>query len=140
MSINSINTFSFTNLLAQQARSLSYRHEVLSNNIANLTTPGYKASEVALASNFKELLGYQGHKKGKLQLFSTSYLHLQHNQTTSNDARLVAQTDVEEKPNGNNVSSTGEFLRLAQNQSKYDAVLSMFSNYKVLNKTVLDKE
>jgi flagellar basal-body rod protein FlgB len=140
MSVTPVSNPAFMNLVVQQARALSAKHEVLSNNITNITTPGYKAVDVQLAQNFKELLGVPNTRKGKLQLTLTSSSHLQSSNVLVGSVPTVLQTDVEEKPNGNNVSLTGEALRMVQNQQKYDEALNIYNSSNNLIKSVIGKD
>ncbi len=138
---NVVNTAAFGNVVANQLKTLSARHEILSNNITNATTPGYKATDVRLASNFKELVSSEssGAKK-KLPLTVTSSRHLSSSAALSDSVATVKQSDVEEKPNGNNVSLPGEALRLVQNQHKYEEAINIYNSANGLLKSVIGKD
>ncbi len=61
---NMINTgvFDYINVLDKAADASWLRHEAISNNIANATTPGYKRQDVAFESQLRKALGNCVHK------------------------------------------------------------------------------
>ncbi len=137
---SSSNNHTFGDLVMRQASALSARHALISNNISNVTTPGYKSLDIQLAKNSKELREGGGLKKGKLSLTRTSSAHLQSSDSAPSSFPTVMQTDVEEKPNGNNVSLTGETVRLVQNQQKYNEALSIYNSSNNLIKSAIGKD
>jgi flagellar basal-body rod protein FlgB len=131
----------FTNIIFNQLKALSARHEVISGNITNSTTPGYKALDVRLASNFKELLNSNtASARKKLPLTLTTSSHISSSGVLYGNFSTIMQQDVEEKPNGNNVSLPGETLRLVQNNQKYEEVSSIYNFSTNLIKSVIGKD
>jgi flagellar basal-body rod protein FlgB len=74
---------------------LSQRQEVISSNIANADTPGYKAQDVEMPSNF-----------------STAFLEAR--------ATVIDAPDLVTRNDGNNVSIDREARLLAENTLKFN--------------------
>lgn len=100
------------------------KNEVLSNNIANFNTPGYKKSSV----RFEEHLSAA---QSEFQLGSTKknakFLPI------GNDARSIPAPEVMQNPftsvreDGNNVDIDVEMAELAKNTIKYNALITQIS-------------
>ena len=101
---------------------MSTRQSVISSNIGNLDTPGFKASEIDFQGQLREALG----SKGQLKLQSTNEKHF--GPKTSNIGSLAADPFEEEdaaKSNGNNVDVDKEMAKMAENQIFYNAVIQL---------------
>jgi len=101
---------------------MSTRQSVISSNIANLDTPGFKASEIDFQGQLREALG----SKGQLKLQATNEKHFGSN--ASNIGSLTADPFEEEdaaKSNGNNVDVDKEMAKMAENQIFYNAVIQL---------------
>ena len=94
---------------------------VISGNIANADTPGFKAKKVEFESALRDALGISG----QLPVVRTNVKHISHE---SSDAVLPA---IYEDPNGiesldgNTVDRAAEMSRMAENQILYDASTEM---------------
>jgi flagellar basal-body rod protein FlgB len=101
---------------------MSTRQSVISSNIGNLDTPGFKASEIDFQGQLREALG----SKGQLKLQATNEKHF--GPKTSNISSLSADPFEEEdaaKSNGNNVDVDKEMAKMAENQIFYNAVIQL---------------
>ena len=101
---------------------MSSRQSVISSNIGNLDTPGFKASEIDFQGQLREALG----SKGQLKLQATNEKHF--GPKTSNISSLSADPFEEEdaaKSNGNNVDVDKEMAKMAENQIFYNAVIQL---------------
>ena len=114
-----INTsvFDYINVLDKAADASWLRNEAISNNIANVDTPGYKRQDVAFESELEKALGKNRYKSmdEKVADIKTS--------------RLVGQpyTDYSNysyRLDGNNVDIENENVYLAENQLKYQGLLT----------------
>lgn len=102
----------------------SARHLLLSSNISNLDTPGYRAQDL----DFKEQLGRALSGKGTLTLASTHPAHFGPSPRALGAlAPVPLDTGGEEKSNGNNVNIDEEMAKLAANQIRYSAVAQMMT-------------
>ncbi|MBD5459783.1 MAG: flagellar basal body rod protein FlgB, partial [Lachnospiraceae bacterium] len=52
------NAFDYINVLDRAADAAWIRHEAISNNISNVSTPGYKRQDVAFESELRKALGF----------------------------------------------------------------------------------
>lgn len=126
-------------LLHNYLNRLSFRHKVLSQNIANINTPGYKADEVKMPENISDLELSKG-KRRRLSLRNTSYKHMKGRYAETNQLDVEKLKDpFEVKPNGNNVSLNQQITKVSQNQTAYDAALKTYSISSGLISTALGK-
>ena len=97
------------------------RHEVISNNIANVNTPNFKRSDVIFESLLAKELGL-GDDKDKLKMVRTRDKHLP--QAISGKAHAMTQLDdsTTMRVDGNNVDIDVEMADLAKNQIYYSAM------------------
>lgn len=129
-----------TNELLKSALELSsFRHKVLSQNMANVNTPGYKADEVDTPTRYEDLTG-KGKASKRIRLAKTASKHLDGEQKASgkyNSHKLKDPYEI--KPNGNNVSLPQQMTKLSQNQQEYGAALKSYGATNDLISTVLGK-
>ena len=91
------------------AEHAAKRHEVLSRNIANADTPGYKAEDI--------------------QSFADAYQSAQSMKTQMDVSALKTfKADIPgaESPNGNNVSIEDQMLKTAENKGQHDMALAVY--------------
>jgi flagellar basal-body rod protein FlgB len=101
---------------------MSSRQSVISSNIGNLDTPGFKASEIDFQGQLREALG----SKGQFTLQATNEKHF--GPKTSNIGSMTAdpfEEDDAAKSNGNNVDVDKEMAKMAENQIFYNAVIQL---------------
>ena len=101
---------------------MSTRQSVITSNIGNVDTPGFKASEIDFQGQLREALG----SNGQLNLQATNDKHF--GLKNSNISSLTADPFEEEdaaKSNGNNVDVDKEMAKMAENQIFYNAVIQL---------------
>jgi flagellar basal-body rod protein FlgB len=119
--------------LKNRLEALSFRHEVLTKNIANVNTPGYKADEV-------EIGGVDGAKKYRIKMYKTSMRHIAGNVEQNSKFSTVKLSDpLEVKKNGNNVSLQQQVTKISQNDTEYSGSLKAYQSLNALIPTVLGK-
>ena len=128
--INS-NVFDYVNVLSKAADASWLRNEVLSNNMANIDTPGYKRQDVDFESQLRRALGNSR--------YETVDAKVSHLTTTELDARIYTDAPgFSYRLDGNNVDIDTEGAELASNQIKYngliDSINQEFSNLKMVIK------
>jgi flagellar basal-body rod protein FlgB len=100
----------------------SSRHLLISNNISQMDTPGYKAHDVDFKSQLKEAIG----SSSQLNLRTT---HEKHYGPGMSAVENISALPYEEghlaKSNGNNVNIDYEMAKLAENQLDFNAVTQM---------------
>lgn len=127
--INS-NIYNYINVLDKAADASWIRNEVISNNIANATTPNYKRKDVEFEEYLREELAGAESSTLAATVTGVEMGHL--------DAR--SYTDMAElsyRLDGNNVDIDTENVELASNQIKYNALLDSISHQFSLIKTAL---
>lgn len=119
--INS-NAFDYINLLDKAADASWLRNEAISNNIANVDTPGYKREDVTFQSELKRAIEYSGGETmdAKVKALGNSTSHL--NARTYKDYQGYSY-----RLDGNNVDNETEQAMLAKNQLMYEGLMSSIS-------------
>ncbi|MEC0767255.1 flagellar basal body rod protein FlgB [Bacillus atrophaeus] len=105
------------------------KQKVITNNIANIDTPNYKAKKVS----FQNLLNQES---SRLESVKTDYRHVDFSHTGSNGS-IVANSNTAYQQNGNNVDIDKEMTDLAENQINYQALVERMSGKFNSLKTVL---
>ncbi|QUI23222.1 flagellar basal body rod protein FlgB [Vallitalea pronyensis] len=120
------NMYNHINLVGKAANASLLRHQVISENIANQDTPGYKRKEVLFEGVLQEALMAQD----KLSDIDMSKLtpKIQINKTGSS-YRL----------DGNNVNIDTEMTELTKNQIKYNVLIDEISKNFSRIQTVLNR-
>ncbi|MBE5865594.1 MAG: flagellar basal body rod protein FlgB [Lachnospiraceae bacterium] len=111
------NAFDYINVLDKAADASWLRNQAISNNIANASTPNYKRQDVAFESELQKALGYN------------RYQTMDSKVSNVKSSRLRAQvytdySDYSYRLDGNNVDIENENVMLAENQLKYQGLLT----------------
>ncbi len=117
----------------------AFKHKVLSENLANVNTPGYKAQDVHAPKDYSDLTE-KGKSNRVLKLVRTSDNHIA--DTKRSNGKLSShklKDPYEVKPNGNNVSLAQQMTKLSQNQQDYNAAVKGYAVMNSLVSAVLGK-
>ncbi|MFC0524132.1 flagellar basal body rod protein FlgB [Pontibacillus salicampi] len=95
----------------------SKKNQVISNNIANVDTPGFKAKEVVFEDILKEKMG------PSLQTKRTQEQHIPFTGLEQKGYNVVSNNSTAYNHNGNNVDVDKEMSDLAKNQIYYQALV-----------------
>ena len=110
-------------LLQKSLDSYALRHQVISNNIANAQTPGFKASDINFKNEVKKLMDKKHDREDNLELSVTNEKHI--NQGSINlealNPEIIKISDTSMQPDGNNVDIDREMSTLAQNSIEFRA-------------------
>ena len=112
----------FSNTFQTLEKSLDYsslKQKVISQNIANVDTPNYKAKDVAKNS-------FQTTLQTSIEAYRTDPRHINF-ETSSDPSTIVTQQNVSYNNNGNSVDIDKEMADLATNQIYYNAVADRLS-------------
>ncbi|QHS22241.1 flagellar basal body rod protein FlgB [Virgibacillus sp. MSP4-1] len=124
----------FSNTFQILDRSLDYaslKNQTISNNIANVDTPNYKAKDV----DFKSALNQA---QSSLDAVRTHEKHLPfHSGQSLTQFQVVSRQDTTYNHNGNNVDVDKEMTDLAKNQIYYQAIADRLNGKFNSLKTVL---
>jgi flagellar basal-body rod protein FlgB len=108
------NAFNYINVLNKAAQASWKRNEVISNNIANVDTPGYKRKDVQFESYLQSALLGDGSLDSRVDHANLASL----DPTVYTDSASLSY-----RLDGNNVDIDTESANLAENQIRYDALL-----------------
>lgn len=137
-----------TNLLMESLSSLNKKQEVISSNIANIDTPGYKAKEL----NFDDYINsidpnkinakIDHLNKFKLDGFSSNKKHFDLTETINNASSIQPKVlDTESflmQNDKNNVNLDKENIKMSKTQLLTSAVLTIYKKESAMFKEVFD--
>ncbi|NLL00945.1 MAG: flagellar basal body rod protein FlgB [Clostridiales bacterium] len=125
------NAFNYINVLKKAADASWKRNEVISNNIANVDTPGYKRKDVQFESYLMGALTGDGSLDKRVANARMDTLDAQ---VYTDYANLSYRLD------GNNVNIDTESANLAENQIRYYALMdSMTQEFNRLKMVLQNK-
>lgn len=114
--INS-NIFDYVNLMDKAADAAWIRNEVISNNISNATTPGYKRQDVSFESELEKALSSVRFDTMDDKVANLSLDRL-------NPRTYTDYASFSYRLDGNNVDIETENVVLAKNQIKYEGLMT----------------
>ena len=125
------NAFDYINVLDRAADAAWQRNEAISNNIANVDTPGYKRQDVAFESVLQQALGNNRYESMDDKVANVDLSRLR-------GRAYVDYANYSYRLDGNNVDIENENVMLAENQLKYQGLISSinqeFTNLKTAMK------
>lgn len=127
------NLFSNIGLIEKGLDASWLKNQVISNNIANADTAGFKSSSVEFESAFKAALAKEGTSVKK-----TRDKHIDFSDTIDNvTATVVTDRNTTMGTDGNNVDIDYENAELARNQIYYNTLIQQISSeFKRLNMAI----
>lgn len=112
----------------QQALGLRQeRQKVLTSNIANADTPGYKARDMDFASALKKAVE-QGGNAGGLALSRTSARHIEGQGLAGASRDLLYRVPDQPSLDGNTVDMDRERTQFADNSVRYQSALTILNS------------
>lgn len=111
------NAFDYINVLDRAADAAWQRNEAISNNIANVDTPGYKRQDVAFESVLQQALGNNRYESMDDKVANVNLSRLR-------GRAYVDYANYSYRLDGNNVDIENENVMLAENQLKYQGLIS----------------
>jgi len=114
----------FDNTIGALNTSLNLRlmnQNVISSNVANADTPGYKAKRMEFEDAFRQTLGVDGN----LQMESSDPEHIVVQSTDPVTPGIVEDANGVESLDGNTVNRGQEMARMVENQKLYEASAEM---------------
>ena len=111
------NAFDYINVLNRAADAAWQRNEAISNNITNVDTPGYKRQDVAFESVLQQALGNNRYQSMDDKVANVNLSRLR-------GRAYVDYANYSYRLDGNNVDIENENVMLAENQLKYQGLIS----------------
>jgi len=122
------NAFNYLNIIDKAADASWVRNELISNNIANVSTPNYKRKDVEFQTFLAEELRGNGTLKEKVANVNLNAL---------NASVYTDHSSLSYRLDGNNVDIDAESAKLAENQVRYYTLLDSMTQEFSRIKTVL---
>ena len=123
----------FGNTISMMEKSMDYlwkKQEVTANNIANVDTPGYKRQDVAFESVLQQALGNNRYESMDDKVANVNLSRLR-------GRAYVDYANYSYRLDGNNVDIENENVMLAENQLKYQGLISSINQEFTNLKTVM---
>lgn len=124
----SINNDPTMQLLEKGLDALSARQQAISNNIANVETPNYKAVDVAFERSLRQALSREN---PTLAMQRTSQEHLKTPNVAAEmedlDPHIFQRSGTSMRLDGNNVDIETEMVRLAETAMRYQSFTTLAS-------------
>ncbi|WP_300657215.1 flagellar basal body rod protein FlgB [uncultured Acetatifactor sp.] len=111
------SVFNYVNVLDRAADASWMRNEAIGNNISNADTPGYKRQDVAFEDVLKRELGRGSYQSTDAKVAGLNLKRLT-GQVYTDHANYSYRLD------GNNVDPDTEGVMLAENQLKYQGLIT----------------
>ena len=124
------NAFDYINVLDRAADAAWQRNEAISNNIANVDTPGYKRQDVAFESVLQQALGNNRYESMDDKVANVDLSRLR-------GRAYLDYANYSYRLDGNNVDIDNENVMLAENQLKYQGLISSINQEFTNLKTVM---
>ena len=124
------NAFDYINVLDRAADAAWQWNEAISNNIANVDTPGYKRQDVAFESVLQQALGNNRYESMDDKVANVNLSRLR-------GRAYVDYANYSYRLDGNNVDIENENVMLAENQLKYQGLISSINQEFTNLKTVM---
>lgn len=120
----------YVNFLEKNMDVTSLKRNVISNNISNYNTPGFKASKV----NFEHIFNNQN----GISLKTTNANHIV-GSITKNQPNIVQDLMTKERFDGNNVDLNVEMMDMLKNNSHHTKAVQAINKEFMLNRLALGK-
>lgn len=128
---------SVSNLLFSNLNFRGERQKVISSNIANINTPGYKTKELVFNDELKKA---NSNMQASLQLAQTNSNHMALAGST-NDKNLYKSVEIKglkEQNDGNNVNLDTQMAEMSKNKMLFDAIQSSIKKDSRLFRSVIE--
>ncbi|MDR3592748.1 MAG: flagellar basal body rod protein FlgB [Negativicutes bacterium] len=122
--VNSILSTPQETVLENALSASATRHKLISNNIANVNTPGFKRSDLAFEDVLTETMN-----QGQSQLSRTNIRHLAGQPTGAFGPQVISDPNSSVRTDGNNVDIDIEMAGLAKNTLYYQSVAQTLGSY-----------
>jgi flagellar basal-body rod protein FlgB len=133
--------FETTDLLQKGLNASQLRHETIANNIANVDTPGFKASHVEFEAYMKRAL--EGEEDGaelKMKVSREGHIRSGEGLTDAADVEpaVIRDDSTTMRLDGNNVDIDNEMVQLSKNNLYYYMLVTKLNGEISRLKTAID--
>ena len=125
---------SVTDILFKQLNYRGERQKVISTNIANLDTPGYKTKELAFKDQLKK-----AENEFQLKLATTHHSHIKAtNDQLKTSFEVYEVKGLPEQNDGNNVNLDTQMSEMSKNDTMFQALKNSIKKDSLWFKNVID--
>lgn len=126
---------SVTDLLFNQLSFRSDRQKVISSNISNINTPGYKTKDLVFDAELKKV-----DNDKDLKMFATNSKHMSgtFDIRKTNEPNLIQLKGLAEQNDGNNVNLDTQMSEMSKNKVIFDALQSSIKKDSRLFRSVIE--
>ena len=115
------HVYDYVNVLDKAADAAWLRNEAISNNIANVDTPGYKRQDVSFENELTRILNKVEYDNMDQRVYNLELARI--------EPRVYTDAfDYSYRLDGNNVDIDTENVYLAENQVTYNSLISCMQN------------
>ena len=124
-----------TDTLFSQLNFRGERQKVISSNIANINTPGYKTKDLVFEHELKKV-----DNNNDLKMYATNSKHITSTMDLpkTNEPNLVELKGLEEQNDGNNVNLDTQMSEMSKNKVIFDALQSSIKKDSRLMRSVVE--
>jgi flagellar basal-body rod protein FlgB len=126
-----------TMVLQRALTALSLRQQVASNNLANLNTPGFKASEVRFEAELQRVLNADREQGESLRVTHPAHFRIDPSSAWEVQPVVRTRTDTLLRADGNNVDLEKEMASLAETALLYQASTQILARKLALLRTIV---
>ncbi|MGA7712087.1 MAG: flagellar basal body rod protein FlgB [Rhizomicrobium sp.] len=126
-------------MLKERMSWLNQRQNVLSQNVANVDTPGYTARDlkpIDFANALKAATSSSSFSNG---LMVTNPRHIAMSPRAASSFDDQTTPDIESDPSGNSVSLEQEMIKVADTQAQFQAATNLYAKAIGMMKTAIGK-
>ena len=117
---------------------LNQRQDVLTQNVANVDTPGFTARDLKPIDFAEELRHTASPLRAAGQLVTTDPHHIAISSSTGSGAFQDYQVrDAEANPNGNSVSLEQEMIKVSDTEAQFQAATNLYAKTMSMMKTAI---
>ena len=126
---------SVTDLLFNQLSFRSDKQQVISSNISNINTPGYKTKDLVFEHELKKV-----DNDKDLKMFATNSKHMTGTMDVpkTNQANLIELKGLEEQNDGNNVNLDTQMSEMSKNKVLFDALQASIKKDSRLMRSIVE--
>lgn len=123
-----------SNALFEQLNFRGEKQKVISSNIANINTPGYKTKDLV----FEDELNNKLNNTLKMELTSSKHISSLNSNSANVNPKLVEVKGLQEQNDGNNVNLDTQMSEMSKNKILYDAIQSSIKRDSRLFRSVIE--
>lgn len=129
---SSLFTDDATSAASIALKGLTARQQVISNNVANVDTPGYSAQELDFETTLQRTLN----SSGSVSIKRTNSKHLEGSSSSTSFNMTTNREGGTYREDGNNVDISTELIDMSETSIKYQAISQGLSSKLLLLKSI----